>query len=192
MTLLRSFWFFRLSPLNCNKVYSNNTKLAHSSSNSSTPSPLGVGGAASSSSMSPTAGSVVQWSQRNSAFYPVQSASSSPPQVPHHAGGQLNTVPFGFFMSQYNLWPFVYPPLQAAAAPVGAPIGAGHAFHGHQHHHHHHHQVHYQHQHVQQQIQFQSLTLQQISPDRASVDTAGTTPEKANVCEYHPYAQTRY
>lgn len=143
-------------------------KLARSSSSSATPSPQGTGGAPS---MSPTAGTSVRWSHRNSAFCPVRSVTADTPaaEMPFPAmatAGQLQ-MPYGF-MSPY-LWPLMLPysPLAAAASCAAAASGTGsHALGGGHHHHQHHHQL-------QQQQQLQQQRLhQQFSPDRAGVDVA--------------------
>lgn len=160
-------------------------KLARSS-NSSTPSPQGSSGAAS---MSPMAGTSVRWS-RNSAFFPVRSAAAAadtPAAEMSFAdvatASQL--MSYGFMnpmtMSPY-LWPLIlpYPPFAAAATGASHVLGAG----PHHQHHHNQQQPHFQqrlHNQQQQQhhLQPQQRPRQLFSPDRASVDAAGQTPEKA-------------
>ncbi|VVC37616.1 Zinc finger C2H2-type [Cinara cedri] len=143
------------------------------SSSSSTPSPQAVGGA----SMSPTAGTRVRWSHRNSAFCPVRSAVADVPgpEMSFSAAGQLQ-MPYGFMPMPPYLWPLMLPysPLTAAAAASSHhPLGTSQ-------------QLHHQQQQQQQLLQQQQLQLrlqQQFSPDRASVDAAGRTPEKAKFDE---------
>lgn len=162
-------------------------KLARSStssnsSSSNSPSPQGAGGCAS---MSPTAGTCVRWSHRNSAFCPVRSAAAA--DVPAAAAAEMpfptvatanQLMPYGFMnvpMSPY-LWPLILPysPLVAAAGCAsvasrsGGPGGGGvYASLGNG-----------------GSLQQQRLQLQ-FSPDRASVDAAGQTPEKAKFGEFH-------
>ncbi|XP_025418235.1 zinc finger protein sens-like [Sipha flava] len=162
-------------------------KLARSSSSSASPSPQGPGSVAS---MSPTVGTSVRWSHRNSAFCPVRSAAAAAAaadtpaaEMPFPAmatAGQLQ-MPYGF-MSPY-LWPLMLPysPLAAAASCAAAANGAGgHALGGGHHtnhatnqqHHHLQQQQQQQHQQQQQQHLQQQRLHQQFSPDRAGVDTA--------------------
>lgn len=126
--------------------------------------------------MSPIVGTSVRWSHRNSAFCPVRSAAAAAAaadtpaaEMPFPAiatAGQLQ-MPYGF-MSPY-LWPLMLPysPLAAAAGCAAAASGAGgHALDGG----HHNQQQHHHLQQQQQQLQQQRLH-QQISPDRAGMDT---------------------
>lgn len=154
------------------ELQASSMKLARSS-NSSTPSPQETAGGVAS--MSPTAGTSVRWSHRNSAFCPVRSAAAAAdtpaaemPFPAIAAAGQLH-VPYGFInepMSPY-LWPLMLPysPLAAAAGCVAVAGGGGLSLGGLQ-----------QLQHLQQQQRLHQL---QFSPDRASLDAAGQTPEKA-------------
>lgn len=165
-------------------------KLARSS-NSSTPSPQRSSGAAS---MSPMAGTSVRWS-RNSAFFPVRSAAAAADTPAAEMSFEMSfadvatasqLMPYGFInpmtMPPY-LWPLMLPYSPFAATATGA---AGHVLGTGPHHHYLQQQPHFQqqphHQHHQQQQQLQQPhqgPRQLFSPDRASVDAAGQTPEKA-------------
>lgn len=134
-------------------------KLARSSSN--TPSPQA---GADGPSMSLTVGTGVCWSQhRNSAFYPVRHAADGggmmtpevPPSFPAAAAAaaaaaaHMQHMPYGFINGIVPMSPYLWP-LMLPYSPLAAP--SGHALAG---------------------------QPQQFSPDRASVDAAGQTPEKA-------------
>jgi len=142
-------------------------KLQTFSSGGSTPSPQ-------SFSMSPTAGTSVRWSHWNSAFCPVRSAVAamdmSFAEIPYPA-----MIPPGH-MIQYRVnndrnaqygWPVAvpYPSLHTASHPFYFS------------------NTEYQRQ-VQLHLNYIHLRQherlrQQISPDRASLDAAGQTPEMA-------------
>lgn len=165
------------------KLARNSTSSNSSSNSSSSPSPQGAGGCAS---MSPTVGTCVRWSHRNSAFCPVRTAAAADvpaaAEMPFPAVATVNQLmPYGFMnvsVSPY-LWPLILPysPLAASAGCAsvasrsGGPGGGG----------------------VYASLgngggggslQQQRLQLQ-FSPDRASVDAAGQTPEKAKFGKFH-------
>ncbi|KAL4134857.1 hypothetical protein QTP88_006558 [Uroleucon formosanum] len=149
-------------------------KLQTFSSGGSTPSPQGF-------SLSPTAGTSVRWSHWNSAFCPVRSAAAaadmSTAEVPYPAmvtPGHM--MPYRFINVRnppYN-WPLVipYPPLPAAANHPFYLSNTGIEYHR---------QVQMQLNYIQQQQH--DRFRQQISPDRASLDAAGQTPEMARLDE---------
>lgn len=149
------------------------------SPNSSTPSPLGAAGGGAAA-VSPTAGTSVKWSHRNSAFCPVRSgvaaADTPAAEMPFTgttaAAGHHLHVPYGFInvpMSPY-LWPLMLPysPLAAAAGCVAAAGGTGVVG-----------PPSYGGQQRREQAQLQQQQRQHFSPDRASLDAVGQTPEKA-------------
>lgn len=147
-------------------------KLQTFSSGGSTPSPQGF-------SMSPTAGTSVRWSNWNSAFCPVRSAVAamdmSIAEVPYPAmisSSHMMMRPYRVINDQ-NLplvWPFgpSYPPMQTPN-----PLYFSNT------------RTEYQRQ-VRLQLDYINLRQherfrQQLSPDRASLDAAGQTPEMARI-----------
>ncbi|XP_060848605.1 zinc finger protein 574-like [Rhopalosiphum padi] len=150
-------------------------KLQARSSGGSTPSPQGP-------LMSPTAGTSVRWSHRNSAFCPVRSAAAAADtpaaEMPYPAVATPgHMMPYGFLnvpMSPY-LWPLMMP-----YSPLSAPgqafctANTGTTEYQRQL------QLQIHHMHRQQHERFRQL---QFSPDRASVDAAGQTPEMARLDE---------
>ncbi|KAL5238598.1 hypothetical protein ACI65C_006008 [Semiaphis heraclei] len=149
-------------------------KLQTFSSGGSTPSPQGF-------SMSPTAGTSVRWSNWNSAFCPVRSAVAAMDmpfaEVPYPAmipPSQLMMHPYRVINDQ-NLplvWPFgpSYPPMHTPNPLYFSNTSTE-----------------YQRQ-VRLQLDYINMRQherfrQQLSPDRASLDAAGQTPEMARIDE---------
>ncbi|XP_050531569.1 fez family zinc finger protein erm-like [Daktulosphaira vitifoliae] len=120
------------------------------------------------SSMSPTAGTSVRWSHRNSAFYPVRHSDTVPSDlsISMTAAGANHLSPYGGFinglmpMSPY-LWPLMMPysPLTGCSGHMIAAAAAAAAA-------------------AASSTNSSAGTTIRVSPDRVS-DDIGQTPEKA-------------